>query len=255
MTSALGLIGREFRFENKAFWRNPAAAFFTFVFPLMFLVIFNGIFSDTVTTYGRETSTSTFYVPAIAVFAIISATFTNLGMSITIARDEGILKRFRGTPLPPWSYFLTKILHAMFVTFVLVALVVIAGAVFYDVDLPSETMPAFVLIVLVGGASFCALGLAISSVTPNADAAPAVINGAILPLLFISGVFIPLDQAPAWVENVARVFPVYHFAQATLAAFHPFEPVFEGGHLAVVALWGMAGLLFALRFFSWEPRR
>lgn len=253
--SAPALIAREFRFENKAFWRNPAAAFFTFVFPLMFLVIFNGLFSGTVTTYGAETSTTTFYVPAIAVFAIISATFTNLGMSITIARDEGILKRFRGTPLPPWTYFLTKILHAMFVTFILVTLFVLFGALFYEVDLPSETLPAFVLIVLVGGASFCALGLAISSVIPNADAAPAVINGAIFPLLFISGVFFPLDTAPDWIQKVAQLFPVYHFAQATMGAFHPFDPTFEGGHLAMVAAWGIAGLLLALRFFSWEPRR
>lgn len=251
----VALTAREFRYENKAFWRNPAAAFFTFVFPLMFLVIFNGLFSGTVTTYGPETSTTTFYVPAIAVFAIISATFTNLGMSVTIARDEGVLKRLRGTPLPPAVYFLTKILHAMFVTFLLVAIVVIAGALFYDVDLPSETMPAFILIVLVGGASFCALGLAITSAIPNSEAAPAVINGAILPLLFISGVFIPLDQAPAWLENVAQIFPVYHFAQATLGAFHPFDPTFEAGHLAIVAAWGAAGLIAALRFFSWEPRR
>ncbi|MFP5351207.1 MAG: ABC transporter permease [Actinomycetota bacterium] len=246
---------RQFSYENKAFWRNPAAAFFTFVFPLMFLVIFNGLFAGTVTTYGPETSTTTFYVPAIAVFAIISATFTNLGMSITIARDEGVLKRFRGTPLPPPVYFVSKILQAMFVTFILVALVVLAGAAFYDVELPKETMPAFVLIVLIGGASFCSLGLALSSVIPNSDAAPAVINGVIMPLLFISGVFIPLDQAPAWLENIAQLFPVYHFAQATLGAFHPFDPTMETGHLLLVAAWGIAGLLFALRFFSWEPRR
>ena len=251
----VGLIAREFRYENKAFWRNPASAFFTFVFPLMFLVIFNSLFSGTVTTYGRETSTSTFYVPAIAVFAIISATYTNLGMSITIARDEGILKRFRGTPLPASIYFLTKILHAMFVSLILVTIVAVAGALFYDVDLPSETMGAFILVVLLGGASFCALGLAISAVVPNADAAPAVINFSILPLLFISGVFIPLDGAPAWLENVAQLFPVYHFAQATLGAFHPFDPTFETGHLMMVVLWGLAGLLFALKFFSWEPRR
>lgn len=253
--STFGLIGREFRFENKAFWRNPAAAFFTFVFPLMFLVIFNGLFSGTVTTYGPETSTTTFYVPAIAVFAIISATFTNLGMSITIARDLGIMKRFRGTPLPPWVYFLTRILHAMFVTFLLVTIIVVAGFLFYDVELPTETLPAFILIVLVGGASFSSLGLAMTSVIPNSDAAPAVINFTILPLLFISGVFIPLDTAPDWLEKVAQLFPIYHFAQATMGAFHPFDPTFETGHLAIVAAWGIAGLLLSLRFFSWEPRR
>jgi ABC-2 type transport system permease protein len=253
--STAALVLRQLPYENKAFWRNPAAAFFTFVFPLMFLFIFNSLFTGTANTFGRETSLNSVYVPSIAVFSIISATYTNIAMGITFAREEGILKRMRGTPLPPVAYLTGRILHAMFVTFILTTVVVLAGWLVYDVELPTQSLPAFSLIVLVGGASFCALGLAITALIPNADAAPAIVNASILPLLFISGVFVPIDGAPTWVVNVAEIFPVYHFAQATLGAFNPFQPTFKAEHLAVVAGWGLAGLLVATRFFSWEPRR
>lgn len=253
--NSVALVLRQFRFENKAFWRNPASAFFTFAFPLMFFVIFNTLFSSKVELNGHEVNSNYFYVPAIAAFSIITATYTNIAMSISFARDEGVLKRIRGTPLPPLGYLFSRMLHALFVAFILMLIIVGAGTFLYGVDLPTETLPAFLLIVLVGGASFCALGLAMTSVIPNADAAPPVVNFSILPLLFVSGIFIPLDGAPDWLITVAKIFPVYHFAQALQAAFDPFDPHFEGGDLVMVALWGLAGLILAIRFFSWEPRK
>jgi ABC-2 type transport system permease protein len=254
--SGFALAMRQFKFQNRAFWRNPASAFFTFAFPLMFLVIFNSLLGGgTVETYGRETSTTTFYVPAILAFAVITATYTNIAISVTFARDEGILKRVRGTPMPALWFLLSKILHSVFVCAILVAIVVTAGTLFYNVDPPTEVLPQFILIILVGAASFCALGLAITAVIPNPDAAPPVVNASILPLLFLSGIFIPLDGAPQWMISVAKVFPVYHYAQAILGAFNPFDPEFKGFDLAIVAAWGVLGLILAAKFFSWEPRK
>jgi ABC-2 type transport system permease protein len=249
------MVLRQLRFENKAFWRNPASAFFTFAFPLMFFVIFNTLFSSKVEINGHLVNSNYFYVPAIAAFSIITATYTNIAISISFARDEGILKRIRGTPLPPVGYLFSRMLHALFVALILMLIIVGAGTLLYNVDLPTETLPAFLLIVLVGGASFCSLGLALTSVIPNADAAPPIVNFTILPLLFVSGIFIPLDSAPAWLIHVAKIFPVYHYAQALQASFDPFDPHFEGMDLLIVAIWGVAGLLLAMRFFSWEPRR
>ena len=246
---------RQLRYENRSFWRNPASAGFTFAFPLMFLVIFNGLFGGTVETFGRETSASNFYVPAVATFSVITASFTNLAISVSFLRDEGILKRIRGTPLPTSAYLLGRVIHATLIAILLVIIVSAFGVFFYDVDVPTETLPAFVLIVLVGAASFCALGLAFTAVVPNADAAPPMVNFAILPLLFISDVFIPLDQAPEWLVTVSKVFPVKHYSASMLAAFNPFDPSFKGGELLAVAIWGVIGLMLAVKFFSWEPKR
>jgi ABC-2 type transport system permease protein len=248
---------RVVRFTNKAFWRNPANAFFTFAFPLMFLVIFTALFgTGTVPVAGREINTSTFYVGAIATFSIITATYTNLAINISFTRDLGVLKRIRGAPIAAWSFMVGRILHAILVTVLLVAIVVAFGALFYEAEVPTSTLPAFLVTMAVGAASFSALGLAITSVIPNADASPAIVNASILPLLFLSGIFIPIQDPNAWYVTVAKVFPVYHFAEAMNSAyFSASGSGFEGGHLLIMGAWGLGGAVAATLFFSWEPRR
>jgi ABC-2 type transport system permease protein len=253
----VGQTMRVVRYTNRAFWRNPANAFFTFAFPLMFLVIFTALFgSGTVPVAGRQIAVSTFYVGAILSFAIITATYTNLAINVTFTRDFGILKRVRGSPMMPWSFMVGRIVHAILVTLVLVVIVVTFGALFYDAEVSTDTLPAFLATIAVGAASFCALGLAVTSVIPNPDAAPAIVNISILPLLFLSGIFIPIQDPNAWYVTVAKIFPVYHFAQAMNSAYFSVSGSgFEGGHLLVVGVWGLAGAILAVLFFSWEPRR
>ena len=249
---------RQVGYENRSFWRNPAAAFFTFLLPLIFLVLFNSLFGDSeLTIDGRDVDGSAFYIPGIVALAVVSACYTNIGMMVTIARDNGILKRVRGTPLPPWAYIFGRLAHAMLVSLLLVVIVVGVGATAYGTAMPSNALPAFTVTLLLGAATFCALGLALTAVIPNADAAPAITNATILPLLFISNVFIPLQDPPAWLAFVGDVFPLKHFAAALQTAFHPDTTGagFEWGDLAVIAVWGIVGTGLALRFFSWEPRR
>jgi ABC-2 type transport system permease protein len=264
--SDLRLAVAQVRYTNKAFWRNSASAFFTFAFPLMFLVIFTTLFGNDVTCVQasatgaclKEVSTSTFYVASIAAFSIITACYTNLAINLSFYRDAGVLKRIRGTPLPAWAYMSGRIVHAVLMSILLVAICTAFGALFYDVTVPSGTLPVFVLTVVVGAATFCALGLAVTAVIPNADASPAIVNATILPLLFISDVFIPLrEDAPEWLTFVANLFPIKHFVESMLASFFPIPGTssFRGGDLLVVGIWGLAGLVLALRFFSWEPRR
>src|SRR5581483_4142262 len=172
-------------------------------------------------------------------------------------RDSGILKRVRGTPLPGWTYLLGRVVHALLVAVLLVALTAAFGAAFYGADLPTGALLGkFALVVVAGGASFAALGLATTAIVPNADAGPAVVNAIILPLLFLSGIFIPLgDNSPAWIRTIGTVFPVKHFADAMRAGFYgqPFR--FEWHDVLVLVLWGLGGLVAAARFFSWEPRK
>ena len=255
-TLSLGI--RQARYEMLAFWRNPASAFFTFVFPLMFLFIFNSVFGDgDIPVPGGTVDASIFYVPAILAFSVISATYTNISMSVVYARDAGILKRQRGTPLPALSFILGRIFQAVGVTLILVVIVIAAGALFYGAELEAEKVPWMVLVLVVGSACFCALGLAITCFVPNADAAPAVINASILPLLFISNVFIPTANAPAWMNDLASVVPVVHFANGLIAAFNPFESGsgFDLKQLLVLAAWGVLGMAIAVRYFTWEPRK
>lgn len=249
---------RQARYEMRAFWRNPAAAFFTFIFPLMFLFIFNSVFgSGEIPVPGGQVDTSTFYVPAILAFSVISATYTNISMTVVFSRDEGLLKRLRGTPLPALSYFIGRILQAIGVTFILVVIVVAAGVLLYGVELEAEKVPWLIVTLIAGSACFCALGLAITGFVPNADAAPAVINASILPLLFISNVFIPTADAPSWMNDLASLFPVSHFANSLIAAFSPFEEGsgFDLKSLLVMIGWGLLGTALAVRYFSWEPRK
>lgn len=246
----------QMRYVNKAFWRNPASAFFTFAFPLMFLVIFTALLGEgEVHVGGRTIHQSTYYVAEMAAFAVITACFNNVAIGMTFQRDSGVLKRIDGTPLPSGVYLTARVLHALVVSLLLVGITVAFGHFFYSADIPTgATLWRFLVMLVVGACAFCALGFAITAVIPNADAAAPIVNAAILPLLFLSGVFIPIgDDAPDWITWTGNVFPVRHFAQGMQAAF--LGNPFSWSDVLVVALWGVAGLLVALRFFSWEPRR
>lgn len=245
---------RQVRYVNKSFWRNPASAFFTFAFPLMFLVIFTSLLGHgTVPVGNRQVNISTYYVASMASFAVITACYNNIAMSVTFQRDSGVLKRTNGTPLPSVAFLGARILHALLVAVLLVAITAAFGHAFDSAAIPTGlTMLRFAVIVVVGAASFCALGFAITAVIPNADASAAIVNATILPLLFLSGIFIPFgNDAPAWILWIARIFPVKHFADGMQAGF--LGTSFHWTDVLVVAAWGLAGLLLAARYFSWEP--
>lgn len=253
--SAIGLTARQMVYVNKAFWRNPASAFFTFAFPLMFLAIFTSLLGHgTVPVNGRTLHLTTYYVAAMAAFSVITACFTNIAVGIVFQRDAGILKRTDATPLPAAAYLGSRVLHALAVSVVLVAITVTFGRFAYEADVPTGmSLFRFLVILVVGATSFSALGFAISSVVPNADSAAPIVNATILPLLFLSGIFIPLgDNAPAWIRWTAQVFPVKHFADGMQAGF--LGTAFHWSDVLIVAAWGIAGLVLAARFFSWEPR-
>lgn len=253
----LTLALRQVWYINKAFIRNPASLFFTLVFPLMFLVIFSVIFGNGSVPVGpgKTVRVATFYVPAIAAFSVINACYTNIAISLSFARDSGALKRIHGSPLPVWSYMTARILHAVVMAILLVVLCAGFGAIFYGATLPTTTLPSFLLTLLIGAAVFSALGVAVTAFIPNADAAPAVVNGTILPLLFISDIFIPLNNPAQWLDIAGKVFPVRHFADALIHSF--FQLSGSGLHtddLLVLGAWGIGGLVIGLRLFKWEPK-
>jgi ABC-2 type transport system permease protein len=251
----LALVGHQFRYDQKAFWRNPASVFFTVMFPvivfLILAVVFNG---ETVDVRGGVEAT-TYYVPAIMSLSIISATMQTLAMTLVIAREDGRLKRGRGTPMPPWVFIAGRVGNSIVVALMMMVLLAAIGAALYGVAVPWDRLPAILVALVVGAASFCCLGIALTAAIPSQDAAAAIVNALLLPLYFLSGVFIPEDQLPSGVIHFADVFPVRHFFDAFFDAYVP-----AGGsavswdNLLIVAIWGVAGLLLAVRFFRWTPR-
>lgn len=251
--SAARLIWDQIRYQNKIFWRTPVAAFFTLLFPLMFLVLFAAIFGNEASP--GDTSVAQFFAPNLAVFAAVSATYTNLAIGTALARDNGILKRVRGTPLPPWIHIVGRIGSATYVAAIAIVLMLGVGVAVYGVRVPLGGIPAAVLAFLVGVGCFSALGLLVGALSPSGDAAPAITNATLLPLAFVSDIFIRLEETPQWMEIIGNIFPLKHFV---IAFSNPLNPMldnqFEWGHIAFMALWGVVAALLALRFFRWEPK-
>jgi len=244
------LLLSETGLQTRIFFRTAVAAFFTLVLPLMFLVMINFFVPD---DPGSATPASQYITPALAVFGMVTATFTNLAINTSMARDEGILKRVAGTPLPMATPLGGRIASATLVGLLSVALMLLVGWLLFDVEIIWSSMPMFALLLILGAGTFSALGLAVAAVTPSARAAPAIANFVVLPLACISGVFFPLDNAPEWLQTVAGLLPLEPLATAAIGTFNADLAGFPTGAFVSLLVWGTIGLVVALRFFSYEP--
>lgn len=253
----LVLVAHQIRFEQRAFWRNRTRAFFSVALPLMFLVVFNAMNGGHHIEELGGISYATWFVPGILAYGLIMSTFTNLAVSIAIARDTGVLKRMRGTALPPWVYIAGRVGSTLVTATTLVAATLGLGVGAYGVHLRAGTLPGLVATVALGSVCFTVLGLAVTTIIPNADAAPAVANITVLPLTFISGIWMVLDDAPAWLSTVAKIFPVRALAHGLQHAFHPATTGsgIVGIDLLVLAIWTLVGLRICQRWFRWENGR
>jgi ABC-2 type transport system permease protein len=253
----MSLVWHQLRYDQKVFWRNPASVFFTVAFPVILLLIFATVFGDQTVDVAGGVETTTYYVPAIITLSVISATMQSLAMSLVIAREDGRLKRGRSTPMPAWVFIAGRVGNSIVVALLMLALIAAIGRIAYGVAIPWDRLPAIVLTLAIGAAAFCCLGVALTAAIPSQDAAAPIVNALLLPLYFLSGVFIPDDQLPSGVIHFADAFPVRHFFEALFNAYVPAAAGGSGvewGNLAAVAAWGAAGLLLAVRYFRWTPR-
>jgi ABC-2 type transport system permease protein len=248
VADAVVLAFRQWRLERRMFWRNPSAAFFSFAFPLIFLLLFGAIFHG-------DRGTLDVIVPGIAGMSVMSTTFTALAINIVFLRESGVLKRIRGTPLPGGAYLAGVAANAVTNAAVQIAIVVLAGRLLFGLGWPRDWLVLLVFGVA-GVATLAALGVAWSHVIPNFDAAPAYTNIVFLPVIFISGVFYDVDTAPAFLRDVAQVLPLTHIIDGLSAALVTGASLADhAGDLAVVLAWGLVGTVLAVRGFSWEQRR
>ncbi len=249
-------LGRQVRYQLKVFLRSPVAVFFTVMLPLIMLLLFNSLFGDQrIETSQGSWPLRQFYVGGLAAFSAVSATFTNLANTVPVRRDEGILKRWRGTPLAPATYIGGMIAAAVVVAAAAVIVMIGVGVVFYGVDLEAGKIPVAVAMFVLGVSAFAALGIAVASLIKSAESAPAVANALILPLAFISDVFIQMSEPPRWLTVVGDIFPLRPFAQTFQDVFNPFvePPAFVWDRFTRVAAWGVVGVVVSVRYFRWEP--
>ena len=243
--STATLAWREFRFQRRMFWRNPSAAFFNFALPLIFLLLIASVFD-------LDQDALNHFVPGIAGMAVMSATFTALAFNLTFLREQGILKRIRGTPEPPMAYFGGVISNAVYNAFVQVAIIIVLGHVLYEVPWPQDWV-AVVVITALGVTAFAALGIAFAQAIPNFDSAPAYVNAIFLPMIFISGTFYSTDHLPEAIKAIATVLPLKHIIDGLYGGLVSGKGLSH--HLTAVAVllaWCAAGLLLATRYFRWE---
>jgi ABC-2 type transport system permease protein len=242
-----GAAWRQFRLERRMFWRNPTAAFFGFLLPLLLLAMFGALFSD-----QQDLNV---IVPGIAGMSVMAATFVSLTYYMVFLRERGILKRLRGTPLPSSAYLAGIAASAVANTALQVGVVIVAGRLFFGIPWPGDWFSLLVFLA-VGVVCFASLGVALSHAIPNSESAPAYVNAVFLPMILLAGVFYDDEDAPAFLRDIAEVMPLKHLIDGMSGAMVHGEGV--GDHLvALVALvlWAAVGILLAVRGFSWEARR
>lgn len=256
----LGLVLAQARAAFTVALRTPRTLLLTVVFPLVFLVLFNSIFvhgRDHPVTLpnGLKLEARAYFTAGIVAYAITLATFSALAVALTTQRESGQLKRLRGTPMPTWTLIAAQILRATAQALVMTGLLLILGAAVYGVHVPGPQVPGFLLYVVLGTAMLCSLGIALSCFTPTPDAASTIATFGVVMLSFVSGIWIPVDDLPRWLEAVGEIFPLYHLTLGLQTALAPGASAagLEGADVAIVAAWALVGIAIAVFRFRWEP--
>jgi ABC-2 type transport system permease protein len=245
------LFVHELRAQQVLFWRNREAAFFSFLFPIILLVLLG-------TVYGDEpiegVDAATYLLVGLIGYGVGATAFAGLAITIVVRREQGLLKRVRGTPLGPGTYLGAVIASEAIVIALQVVVQLLIGRYLLDADWPAAP-GSFAFAVLLGAATFSALGLAVTTLVRTADGSSAVVNAIYLPMAFISGTFFSTEEMPAFLEGISQVLPLTHLLDLVRSTFIEGETFASTETaLAVVVAWGLAGLAVAVRRFRWEPR-
>jgi ABC-2 type transport system permease protein len=181
---------------------------------------------------------------------MIGITLVNMAIGTAVLRDEGVLKRVQGTPLPRWAYVTARIASTVVIVAAMTVVTLTIGAVAYGVQVRAATLPGLILTMVVGTAVFTTLGMGVTRFIPNAEAAPVVVNLIVMPLTFISGVFFPTASMPHVLNDVAKLFPIEALANGLQFAFNPHTAGagFNGSDLGTLAIWTVAGVVLMLKF-------
>ena len=255
----MSLVTNQTRYDLRAFRRNTRARIFTLAVPVLLLLILVSLFrTGTVKAGGVTVKIAAYYVPHIAAMAIVGAGLINLLITLVAKRESGSLKRRRATPVPSWVLIAGDAATSIVSSLVIVAVLVAIGSLGYGLTVSGAAIGVAAVETVIGAAAFCCMAYALSGVVANAESAGPVVQLTTLPVYFISGIYVPDNVLPHWLLDLANVLPVRPLAVALQAAF---VPATNGGQrfalvpVLIVAAWGVAGLLIAMRTFSWVPKR
>jgi ABC-2 type transport system permease protein len=240
--------------EQRLYWRSRELAFFTFLFPII-------IFSLLASVYGHDTikrehnvSAKGYLLAGILGYGVVSTAFAGLAIVLVLRRESGVLKRVRGTPLPPATYLGSVITSTVIVYAIEAVVLILLGRVAFHIPLPDE-WPSVVLAVLLGTLAFAAMGIALTGLIRSGDGASAVVNAIYLPISFLAGAFWSAQSFPHFLTVISEILPLTHFIRLMRNIVLLHQPIWSNWQqVAVIAAWGLLGLVLALRYFRWEPR-
>ena len=251
--SDLRLLGRWIAARVRMTLRSPRALGFTFAFPLVLVTLFGAINEGVqVSVAGTDVPFTQYYTPAIGVFGLTTACYTSLVVGLAIARETGLLKRVRGTPLPTAVYLGSWSAGAMLTGLGSVLALFLVAVPAFGVDVQLATLPAAIVTAALGAACLAALGLAAGSLVRTSEQAMPLAQLTFLPISFISGIWFPLDGAPDWLVNVSHFFPLSHIVTGFGSCFTPGRS-FDAGEVVPIVIWTAVGLVVAVRRFRFEP--
>jgi ABC-2 type transport system permease protein len=243
----VGLAAWQAWYEQREFWRSRVRGFFTFAFPLMFLIIFGSLYRA---KHTDGIPYDDYFVPGILAYGVIATTFVNMALNTSVLRDEGVLKRMQGTPLPRWAYVAGRIASTVLLVGMITVLTIGVGVIAYGVHFRASTLPGLIISLLLGTAAFTTLGIGIVRLISNAENAPAIVNVTILPLTFISGIWFTTTDLPKWLQDIAKVFPVRALADSLQYAFNPYTvgAGIKDSDILTLLVWTAIGILSMLGF-------
>jgi len=258
--SDLGAVVTQTRYGFKTLVRTPRVLVFSVLFPVLLLVMFNSIFTSgtnsTVQFHGHRFDTATYFTAGIIAYAVMTSAFSTMAVAITTRRERGELKRLRGTPVAPWTFMVAQVLRTVVTVAAMVIALLLIGRLAFDVRIPGKTAAGLVVYLVLGTATMCTLGIAITAVTPTEEVASTLAPFTAVILSFISGVFIPINALPGWLRQIGQIFPLYHLADGLQNTFFPVKGGIglTGDNVTNLVIWGAAGLVVAVRRFKWEPQ-
>ncbi|MFD6637854.1 ABC transporter permease [Micromonospora chalcea] len=261
-SGAGALALRQGRLEITQFLRSRESVVFTMGFPIIMILIFAAIFSDEI---APGVSYTQYFITGMIATGLMTVSFQNLGIWIPIERDRGVLKRYRGTPMPKWVWFAGKVIMVVAIGIAETVLLLAVSVAMFDLDLPQTTAKwlTFAWVSVLGVTACTLCGIAISSLARTARSGSAVVTPVALVLQFISGVFFVFTSLPTWMQQVAAIFPLKWMCQGLRSVFLPdsFGAREPGGsfELGIVALvlgaWCVIGLVLCLTTFRWTTKR
>ena len=238
--------------------RNRRALVLSLVLPVVILVLFNSIWgggASTVDLAGARITAQAYFAGAMVAYALVGTAFVQLALTLVTQRETGQLKRYRGTPVPAWSFIVATVLRVAVLVGLVTAILLLIARLAYGVDIPPRALAEIAVYVALGTATFCSAGIAATTVVTDVESASAALPLVVVLLSFISSIFVPVDQLPGWLAEIGRIFPLYHVAVGVQTALGVAgDTSLRAGNVAVLVAWAVGTVIVAVRGFRWEPQ-